>query len=215
MIAILNGHAHEPESPHAEGQADEHTPVRVDMPRARAAVRELLLALGEDPERCGLIETPARVARAFREALAGREQDPGAHLSRTFDEGAGGLVLLRDIRFSSLCEHHLLPFVGRAHVAYLPASRVVGLSKLARTVETYARRLQVQERLTAEVADALVEHLDARGALVVVEAEHFCMRVRGVNQPESTMVTLAARGAYERDEVARREVLALLRGPGR
>jgi GTP cyclohydrolase I len=207
MIAILNGH-HDHDS-----ACDRPEIAAVDMPRARAAVRELLAALGEDPDREGLLDTPSRVARAFREALSGREVDPATHLVRTFDESSGGLVLLRDIRFSSLCEHHLLPFVGRAHVAYLPGERVVGLSKLARTVETFARRLQVQERLTAQIADSLVDHLATRGALVVVESEHFCMRVRGVNQPESTMVTLAARGVYERDEAARREVLSLLRGP--
>ncbi|MBL8861563.1 MAG: GTP cyclohydrolase I FolE [Planctomycetes bacterium] len=211
MIAILDGQAHGDELEGCELQSRGG----IDLPRARAAVRELLFALGEDPGREGLEDTPSRVARLYREVLAGRQVDPGTHLARTFEEGSGGLVLLRDIRFSSLCEHHLLPFVGRAHVAYLPQGRVVGLSKLARTVETFARRLQVQERLTAQVADALVEHLGTRGALVVVESEHFCMRVRGVNQAESTMVTLAARGLYEHDEGARREVLSLLRGPAR
>jgi len=211
MIAILEGHTHDHGFEACE--RSDHSPV--DLPRARAAVRELLLALGEDPDREGLQDTPARVARMYREVLSGRAVDPATHLSRTFDEGSSGLVLLRDIRFSSMCEHHMLPFVGRAHVAYLPEGRVVGLSKLARTVEVYARRLQVQERLTAQVADALVDNLGTRGVLVVVESEHFCMKVRGANQPESTMVTMAARGLYESDDGARREVLSLLRGPGR
>lgn len=211
MIAILDGHAHD----HEFDVCERSGPSAVDLPRARAAVRELLLALGEDPDREGLQDTPGRVARMYREVLAGRAVDPATHLARTFDEGSSGLVLLRDIRFSSMCEHHMLPFVGRAHVAYLPEGRVVGLSKLARTVEAYARRLQVQERLTAQVADALVENLGTRGVLVVVESEHFCMKVRGANQPESTMVTMAARGLYESDDGARREVLSLLRGPGR
>lgn len=218
MIAILDAHPHDHEEelePRARHADTAHDAAVVDMPRARAAVRELLLALGEDPNREGLSDTPARVARMYREILAGRDVDPGVHLARTFDEGARGLVLLRDIRFSSLCEHHMLPFVGRAHVAYLPEGRVVGLSKLARTVEAFARRLQVQERLTAQVADALVESLGTRGVLVVVESEHFCMKVRGANQPESTMVTMAVRGLYEADDEARREVLSLLRGPGR
>ncbi|MCY2959437.1 MAG: GTP cyclohydrolase I FolE [Planctomycetota bacterium] len=211
MIAILDSHAHD----HELEACERLQPEVVDLPRARAAVRELLLALGEDPDREGLRDTPSRVARMYREVLAGRQVDPALHLARTFDEAASGLVLLRDIRFSSLCEHHMLPFVGRAHVAYLPEGRVVGLSKLARTVETFARRLQVQERLTAQVADALVDNLGTRGVLVVVESEHFCMRVRGTNQPESTMVTMAARGLYETDDAARREVLSLLRAPGR
>jgi GTP cyclohydrolase I len=136
--------------------------------------------------------------------------DPTEHLHRTFAESFDEMVILKDIDFSSICEHHLLPFVGRAHVAYLPNGRVVGLSKLARTVDLFARRPQVQERLTRQVADAIMDHLDARGALVVIESQHFCMKIRGVNKPDSLMVTSAARGEFTTDAVARREALDLM-----
>ncbi len=152
----------------------------IDHPRIERAVREILFAIGEDPDREGLLETPARVARAWEEIVGGLRQDAGDHLARTFAHEGGDLVVLRDIEFWSLCEHHLLPFSGRAHVAYRPGNgRVVGLSKLARTVDVYARRPQLQERLTAQVADALMEHLDPEGVSVIVEAEHLCMRMRG------------------------------------
>lgn len=182
-----------------------------DRERAERAVRELLIAVGEDPDREGLLDTPARVARAYQELFAGLREDSGVHLARTFEQESEDLVTLGDIEFSSFCEHHLLPVFGRAHVAYLPSNRrVVGLSKLARTVEVYARRPQLQERMTAQIADALMEHLDPRGALVVVEAEHMCMRMRGVRKQSPVMRTVAARGVLESDPRMRLETLALL-----
>jgi GTP cyclohydrolase I len=182
----------------------------IDPPRAERAVRELLLALGEDPQRPGLQDTPARVARMYRELFAGLDEDPARHLERTFGEPYDEIVLLKDINFSSLCEHHLLPFMGTAHVAYLPSDRVVGLSKLARTVDAFARRPQIQERLTCQIADALMEHLDAKGALVVIESEHLCMKIRGVGKPNSTTVTSAVRGIFKSNAAARAEAMALL-----
>jgi GTP cyclohydrolase IA len=187
-----------------------------DRPRAERAVRELLAALGEDPDREGLLETPARVARAYQELVAGLHDDAARHLGRVFSQRSEDLVTLSDIEFTSLCEHHLLPVTGRAHIAYLPANgQVVGLSKLARTVDVFARRPQMQERLTAEIADAIVEHLDARGALVVVEGEHSCLALRGAAKRGATMRTVAARGWFERDAELRAETLALLLGRGR
>jgi GTP cyclohydrolase IA len=189
----------------------------IDMARVERGVREMLQGLGEDVEREGLRDTPARVARAYRELLAGARQDAGEHLARVFAQAHAGddLVMLRGIRFTSVCEHHLLPFTGEAHVAYLPSGgRVTGLSKLARTVDVFARRLQMQERLTAEVADALVEHLDPRGVAVVVESEHSCLRLRGARKEEASMVTTAFRGAMEHDRALRAEVLSLM-GVGR
>ncbi len=182
-----------------------------DRERAEAAVRELLAAIGEDPDREGLLDTPRRVAKMYREMFGGVSVDPAEYLGRTFDEPYEEIVVLRDISFSSMCEHHLLPFVGKAHVAYLPSQRVVGLSKLARTVDAFARRPQVQERLTTQIVDALMEHLRPRGALVIIESQHMCMQVRGANKPGSMMVTSAARGELKSDADARREALALLR----
>jgi GTP cyclohydrolase I len=189
-----------------------------DLPRLERAVRELLVALGEDPDRDGLIDTPRRVARAYHELFAGMRDDAGRHLSRQFAHEQAGedVVALRNIRFTSVCEHHLFPFTGTAHVAYLPApGRVTGLSKLARTVDVFARRPQLQERLTAQIADALVRHLEPRGVAVVVEATHSCLALRGASKPEAQMVTTAFRGLYEADRSLRQEVLALIRpGPG-
>lgn len=182
-----------------------------DLKRAEHAVRELLIAVGEDPDREGLLETPRRVARMYKELLAGVQADPEEHLRRTFKEPYDEIVLLRDINFSSLCEHHLLPFLGKAHVAYLPKDRVVGLSKLARTVDAFARRPQIQERLTAQIADAIMQHLNPQGALVVIESEHLCMKVRGVNKPNSVMVTSAVRGIFKTDPAARSEAMALIK----
>lgn len=182
-----------------------------DRERAERAVRELLLAIGEDPTRDGLTDTPARVARAYAELFSGLREDAGAHLARTFEQESGDLVTLSDIEFSSFCEHHLLPVFGRAHVAYLPSDRrVVGLSKLARTVEVFARRPQLQERMNAQIADALMEHLAPRGALVVLEAEHMCMKMRGVRKENPVMRTVAARGVFRTDAALRLETLALL-----
>jgi len=186
-----------------------------DRPRAERAVRELLAAIGEDPDREGLEETPARVARAFQEMVAGLYEDPATHLSKRFAQESGDVVTLSDIEFTSLCEHHLLPVTGRAHVAYLPSNgQVAGLSKLARTVDVFARRPQLQERMTAQVADALMDHLEARGALVVVEAEHACMTLRGARKKGAVMRTVAARGWFERDPELRAQTTALLLGRG-
>ena len=178
--------------------------------RVERAVTELLEALGEDPSREGLRDTPGRVARMYSELLAGLHTDPAKYLKRVFQENYDEIVLLRDIDFYSLCEHHLLPFHGRAHVAYLPNGRVVGLSKLARTVEAFARRPQVQERMTCQIADALMEHLEPKGAAVVIEAEHLCMKMRGIQKPNGVMVTSALRGVFKENPAARAEVLALI-----
>lgn len=183
---------------------------RIDMQAAEQAVRDLLGALGQDVTEPGLCDTPHRVAKMYGELFAGLNDDPARHLSRTFPEQCDEIVLLRDIDFASICEHHLLPFIGRAHVAYLPSNCVVGLSKLARTVDAHARRPQVQERLTAQIADALMAHLNARGALVVIESEHFCMKIRGVNKPNSVMVTSAVRGHFKTNPAARAEAMALI-----
>lgn len=184
----------------------------VDLGRIEKAVREILLAVGEDPEREGLCKTPGRVARAYAELLSGLRRDPRIHLKTVFQERYDEVVLLRDIEFNSLCEHHLLPFTGRAHVAYLPDGKVVGLSKLARLVDGYARRPQVQERLTTQIADALMEELNPIGAACVIEASHTCMTIRGVKKPGSTMVTSALRGIFKDNPASRHEILSLMYG---
>jgi len=183
----------------------------IDLRRIERAVREILIAIGEDPEREGLRETPERVARMYAEVFAGLRQDPRRYLETVFEERYDELVVLRDIPFYSFCEHHLLPFEGRAHVAYLPDGRVVGLSKLARVVDAFARRPQVQERLTAQIADALMEALRPKGVAVVMEATHMCMTCRGVKKPGSIMVTSAIRGLCRTDARTRAEVMSLLR----
>ncbi len=186
----------------------------VDLPRIERAVREILIAVGEDPDRDGLVETPARVARAYREIFAGLRETPDQHLGRVFEHRSSGddLVMVRDIEFHSLCEHHLLPFHGTAQVAYLPdKGRVVGLSKIARTVDVFARRPQLQERLTADIADAIASHLGARGVAVIVRAEHMCMKMRGVGKHRPDMLTTAFRGLLERNASLRAEALSLLR----
>lgn len=185
---------------------------KIDIPRIERAVREILLAVGEDPDREGLLKTPNRVARAYAELMAGMRTEPRVHLKTVFDERYDEVVLLRDIQFNSICEHHLLPFMGRAHVAYLPDGKVVGLSKLARLVEGFARRPQVQERLTTQIADALMEELSPQGAACVIEATHTCMTVRGANKPGSTMVTSALRGIFKDNPASRSEVLSLIHG---
>jgi len=183
-----------------------------DVARAEAAVRELLVAVGEDPERDGLQDTPARVARAYREIFAGLRQEPGDVLSTTFDIGHEEMVLVKDIEVYSTCEHHLVPFHGVAHVGYIPRDgKVTGLSKLARLVDVYAKRPQVQERLTSQVADALVKHLEPLGAIVVVECEHLCMSMRGVRKPGARTVTSAVRGQM-RDGATRAEAMSLILG---
>jgi len=188
------------------------TPTPPDLVRIERAVREILLAVGEDPTRDGLRETPRRVARAYRDLFAGLNDDAGRHLERTFEHESDQLVVVGNIDFSSTCEHHLLPFFGKAHIAYLPGhGRVVGLSKLARTVDVFARRPQLQERLTEQVAEALDEHLSPRGVCVVMEAEHLCMRVRGANKPRAITTTMAVRGLYRTDPAARTEALSLMK----
>jgi GTP cyclohydrolase IA len=185
----------------------------VDLPRAEAAIREFLLAIGEDPDRDGLRDTPRRVAKAARELYAGMWQDAADVLSTTFSIDHDELVIVRDIPMYSTCEHHLLPFHGVAHVGYIPddSGRVTGLSKLARLVEVFARRPQVQEQITTQVADALVDHLGAKGVIVVLEAEHTCMSMRGVRKPGSRTITSAVRGQL-RDAATRAEAMALLLG---
>lgn len=180
--------------------------------RAEEAVRALIGWAGDDPDREGLAETPARVARAFEEYFSGYGEDPVKFLSRTFEEVSGydEVVLLRDIPFVSHCEHHLAPIVGKAHVAYLPGDRVVGISKLARVVHAYARRLQVQERLTAQIGDCIARVLEPQGVAVVIEASHGCMTARGVKTPEVTMTTSRMTGVFREDEKSRREVLSLM-----
>ena len=187
-------------------------PAKVDIARIERAVREILLAVGEDPDREGLQKTPNRVARAYGELLAGLQDNPRRHLKTVFHEDYDEVVLLRDIEFNSLCEHHLLPFTGRAHLAYLPAGKVVGLSKLARLVEGFARRPQVQERLTTQIADALMEELNPIGAACVIEATHTCMTIRGAAKPGAMMVTSALRGIFKENPSSRAEVLALISG---
>ena len=184
-----------------------------DAARAEAAVRELLIAIGEDPDREGLRDTPARVARSYQELFAGLRADPAQALERTFSEDHEELVLVRDIPMFSMCEHHLLPFHGVAHVAYIPGPQghVTGLSKLARLVDLYARRPQVQERLTSQVADALDTKLDTRGALVVIDAEHQCMSARGVRKPGARTTTSAVRGIFKTSASTRAEALNLIR----
>jgi GTP cyclohydrolase I len=183
-----------------------------DQERAEAAVRELLLAVGEDPERQGLKDTPARVARAYREMFAGLYADPDAVLDTTFDEEHDELVLVTKIPMYSTCEHHLVAFHGMAHVGYIPGKdgRVTGLSKLARVVDLYAKRPQVQERLTAQIADAVVRKLKPRGVIVVIEAEHLCMAMRGVRKAGSVTVTSAVRGQFKTDDASRSEALGLI-----
>ncbi|QIS17336.1 GTP cyclohydrolase I FolE [Nocardia terpenica] len=183
-----------------------------DQARAEAAIRELLIAVGEDPDRPGLAETPARVARAYREMFAGLFTEPDAVLDTTFEEGHQEMVLVRDIPMYSTCEHHLVSFHGVAHVGYIPGShgRVTGLSKLARLVDLYAKRPQVQERLTSQVADAVMRKLDPRGAIVVIEAEHLCMAMRGIRKPGASTTTSAVRGILQSSASTRAEALDLI-----
>ena len=198
------------DDPQRLAHAHAHAPI--PQAEAEAAVRTLLKWAGDDPDREGLADTPARVARAYREYFRGYLEDPGIHLSRTFAEVGGydEIVLLRDIPFQSHCEHHMAPITGKAHIAYLPRERVVGISKLARVLQGFARRLQVQERLTAEVADCIQQHLDPVGLAVVIEATHACMSARGVMTTGVTMTTSRMMGSFRDDARSRREVLALM-----
>ena len=187
-------------------------PVPVDLPRIERAVREILAAVGEDPDREGLLETPARVARMYAELFSGLRSTPARHLQRVFPEEYDELVLVRDISFNSMCEHHLLPFIGTAHVGYLPRGKVVGLSKLARVVEEVSHRPQVQERMTHQIADLLQQELDPKGVVVVLEAAHSCMTIRGIRKPGSVTITSAVRGLFKTNQSSRAEVMAFIQG---
>jgi GTP cyclohydrolase I len=183
---------------------------KIDEARIEKAVREILSAVGEDLDRDGLKDTPARVARMYGELLAGMRDDPNTHISRVFNENYDEIVLLRDIPFYSMCEHHLMPFIGSAHVAYLPSGKILGVSKLARIVDCFARRLQTQERLTSQIADCLMTNLKPQGVAVVLEAAHSCMTIRGIKKPGSVMVTSAVRGLFRKDPRSRNEIMSLI-----
>jgi GTP cyclohydrolase I len=195
---------------HAEFEAPERSPV--DLDRIRRAVREILHAVGEDPDREGLLETPDRVARMYAEVFSGLHTDPRIYLKKAFTQKYDEMVLVRDIRYESFCEHHLLPFTGVAHVAYIPNGRVVGLSKIPRVVDALARRPQLQERLTEELADLLMSELDAKGVAVIMQGSHSCMTIRGVHKPGATFITSAMRGVFKEKLATRSEVLALIQG---
>jgi GTP cyclohydrolase IA len=202
-----------PHQPSRPRRPEVAAPFVVDHERIRAAVREILAAVGEDPDREGLLDTPDRVARMYAEMFAGLHQDPREHLRRTFTQKYDEVVLVRDIEFASMCEHHLLPFTGKAHVAYLPAGKVAGLSKLARVVDAFARRPQVQEQMTEQIADLLMEELGAKGVAVILEASHSCMTIRGARKPTSMTTTSAMRGSFRDNPTTRTELLALIFGP--
>jgi GTP cyclohydrolase IA len=187
-------------------------PAPVDQPRIARAVREILLAIGEDPDREGLADTPQRVARMYAEIFCGLHSDPSRHLKRAFSVEYDEMVIVRDISFDSMCEHHLLPFIGKAHVGYLPRGRVAGLSKLARVVEEISRRPQVQERMTHQIADLFNADLDPKGVIVILEAEHTCMTIRGIRKPGSLTVTSAVRGLFKSNPASRAEAMALIHG---
>ena len=184
----------------------------IDHEKVEQAVRLLLEGIGEDVNREGLIDTPDRIARMYEEIYGGMEEDAATHLSRTFTVDSSEMVVEKDITFYSTCEHHFMPFYGKAHIAYIPDGKVVGLSKLARTVEVYAKRPQIQEQLTAQIADALMEYLKPQGAMVMLEAEHMCMTMRGVKKPGSKTVTFVTRGVFDRDERLQRQFFELVRG---
>lgn len=203
-------------APETNGNGVVHAPleVPVDLDRIAAAVREILLAIGEDPDRDGLVRTPDRVAKMYAEVFAGLREDARSHLEVMFEEGHDEMVMVRDIPFASMCEHHLVPFLGKAHVAYIPNvdGRITGLSKLARLVDAFARRPQVQERLTTQVADTLEQMLAPQGVLVVIEAEHLCMTMRGVRKPGATTVTSSVRGLFRDNPSTRSEAMRLITG---
>mgnify|MGYP006287909207 CR=1 FL=1 len=186
----------------------------IDKERIEKAVRDILEAVGEDPSREGLKNTPARVARMYEELLAGMNDEPERHTQTIFNENYDEIVLLRDIPFNSLCEHHMLPFIGKAHVAYLPRGKVMGVSKLARIVDSFAHRLQLQERLTSQIADFIMNSVSPQGVAVVLQASHSCMTVRGIKKPGSLMVTSALRGIFKKDLRSRNEILNLMHNAG-
>jgi len=183
---------------------------KIDIDRIEKAVREILLAIGEDTDREGLQETPVRVARMYKELFSGMRENPQKHIKSVFSEKCEEIVLLKDIPFYSTCEHHLMPFIGSAHVAYLPCEKVLGVSKIARIVDSFAKRLQIQERLTSQVADFIMDNLQPQGVAVVMEASHSCVTIRGVQKPGSVMVTSALRGIFKKDIRSRNEVLSLM-----
>ncbi len=183
---------------------------KVDTERIEKAVKEILIAIGEDTNREGLKKTPERVGKMYAELLAGMREDPKDHLRSVFTENYDEIVLLRDIPFYSICEHHLMPFIGSAHVAYLPAGAVLGVSKLARIIDSFSRQLQVQERLTDQIADFIMTNLEARGVAVVLEASHSCMTIRGIKKPGSVMVTSSLRGIFRSDPRSRSEIMSLI-----
>ncbi|MBN9122030.1 MAG: GTP cyclohydrolase I FolE [Planctomycetes bacterium] len=187
-------------------------PLAVDHERVRRAVREILIAIGEDPDREGLVDTPDRVARMYAEVFAGLRTDPAVHLQKTFTQKHDEMVLVKDIEFASCCEHHLLPFFGKAHIAYLPNGQIVGLSKLARVVDAVARRPQVQERMTEAIADLIMKHLKPRGVAVIVEASHSCMTIRGVRKPAAMTITSSMRGGFLEHPATRNELMSLVFG---
>ncbi len=201
----------ETESPLPPPPAGAASPA-VDLPRIERAVRDILAAVGEDPNREGLLETPARVARMYAELFRGIHTEPARHLQKFFTEKYDEMVLVRDIRFNSMCEHHLLPFIGKAHIGYVPNGKVIGLSKLARVVEEISSRPQVQERMTEQIADLLVEHLQVKGVAVVIEAAHSCMSIRGIRKPDSVCVTSAMKGIFRSSLSSRSEVMTLIYG---
>jgi len=184
----------------------------MDLPKIEAAVRAILEAVGEDPDREGLQETPGRVARMYAEMFGGLHEEPRDHLQKFFTEQYDEIVLVRDITFCSMCEHHLLPFIGKAHVGYIPNGKVIGLSKLARVIDVVSKRPQIQERMTEEIADLLLSELDAKGVAVVVEAQHSCMIIRGVRKPESVCVTSAMKGVFRENISSRGEIMQLIYG---
>ena len=195
---------------------DSPTESPVDRERIERAVRDILEAFGEDPDRDGLLDTPRRIAKMYEEIFSGLHEDPAKHLTVTFEADHDEMVMVRDIPIHSMCEHHLIPFAGRAHVAYIPGDdgRITGLSKIARLVDGYAKRPQVQERLTAQIADAITATLKPRGALVLIEAEHFCMSMRGVKKPGSLTITSAVRGLFKSNAATRAEAMSLITYPG-
>lgn len=182
----------------------------IDEAKIREAVKMIIEAIGEDPKREGLLETPDRIARMYKEVFSGLNEDAAKHLSKTFSVNSNDLVIEKDITFYSMCEHHFLPFYGKAHIAYIPEGKVAGLSKLARTVEVYAKRPQLQERLTSDIANALMKNLNAKGVMVIIEAEHMCMTMRGVKKPGSKTVTSAARGIFIEQPSLKDEVYKLI-----
>ncbi|MCK4887074.1 MAG: GTP cyclohydrolase I FolE [Planctomycetes bacterium] len=183
---------------------------KIDIDRIEKAVKEILLAIGEDTDRDGLQETPIRVARMYKELFSGMRENPQKHIKSVFSEKCEEIVLLKDIPFYSTCEHHLMPFIGSAHVAYLPCEKVLGVSKIARIVDSFAKRLQIQERLTSQVADFIMDNLQPQGVAVVMEASHSCITIRGVQKPGAIMVTSALRGIFKKDIRSRNEVLSLM-----